>query len=227
MPPKRLNNLKSYFLAGVVALLPIGVTLFIFYFLITTLGHIFGSLLHFLPFMSLLPQAVTTVIGFVLLMLIILVVGVVAAGAPGGWVLRRVSDFVERLPLIRGIYGTARQLTDAVLVDRQSLRKVVLIEYPRTGIYALAFLMSDQPVKINRRDCYTIFIPTTPTPTAGWVNLIPADAITDLEIGVDDALKLFISGGIVIPEGMKQNIAFPSRGLVPLLPGTTPGLPAT
>ena len=159
-------------------------------------------------------------------MLLILVVGVIAAGAPGGWVLKRISDFVGRLPLIRGIYGTARQLTDAVLVDRESLRKVVLIEYPRKEIYALAFLMSDCPVKINGRECFTIFIPTTPTPTAGWVNLVPSDAITDLDLGVDEALKLFISGGVVIPEGLKKSITFPSRNSVPVALSTNPAVSA-
>ena len=212
--PGRFHTLGRYFLAGVVSLLPLGVTLFILIFLIQMLGPILGWPLHYLPALARLPKFILTLLGFILLLIVILAIGVVATGAPGSWLLKRVSDFFSRLPLIRGVYGTARQLTDAVLVDRKSLKKVVLIEYPRRDVYSLAFLMSECPIEINGKECHTVFLPATPTPTSGWVHLIPVDAITEVDFGVDEALKLFISGGVVIPDAFRKKVCDPA-GLPP------------
>lgn len=197
-----VKNLQRHFVAGLVSLLPLGVTIFVIYFLVNTLGPILGFALRYLPVLRRLPDTVLTVIGFVLLLIVILAIGSLATGAFGGWLLRKVSDFFSRLPLLRGVYGTARQLTDAVLVDRSSLKKVVALEYPRRGMYSLAFLMGDETVTVSNRACSFLFIPATPTPTTGWVHLVPAEDILETSLGVDEALKIFLSAGVVLPDSL-------------------------
>lgn len=205
-----MKALRRYFLAGLVSLLPIGVTLFLIYFLVNTLGPILGSLLHYLPALHRLPEIVLTLIGFILLLIVILLIGMLAQGLVGSWILKKLSDFVGRLPLLRSVYGTARQLTDAVLVDRRSLKKVIALEYPRKGMYSIGFLMSEAPVTFaNGRKCMFVFLPVTPTPTSGQVHLVPVEEIIETDIGVDEALKVFVSGGAVMPESMR------ARGQIP------------
>jgi uncharacterized membrane protein len=199
-----IKNLRRYFIAGIVSLFPLGITLFVIYFGVSSLGPIFGSLLHFLPALARLPRQVLTILGFVILLVVILLIGMVAAGTPGSWVLKRLADFFNRLPLLRSIYGTARQLTDAVLVDRQSLKQVVLVEYPRPQCWSLGFLMSDAPIFIHGREYRSIFVPSTPTPTSGFPHLIPLDMIIKTSIGVDEGLKFVISGGVVLPDELRH-----------------------
>jgi uncharacterized membrane protein len=205
-----MKNLRRYFLAGLVSLLPIGVTLFVIYFLVDTLGPIFGSFIHLVPAMRNLPRIAYSGIGFLLLLIVVLVIGMLATGLAGTWLLRRTSDFFGHLPLLRSVYGTARQLTDAVLVDRKSLKKVIALEHPRRGMYSIGFLMSDTPVAFaDGKRCMFVFLPVTPTPTSGQVHLVPVEDIIETDLGVDEALKVFVSGGAVMPESLKK----------PLVPG--------
>jgi len=200
-----VKNLRRYFLAGLVSLLPLGVTLFVIYFLVNTLGPIFGSFIHLLPAMRHLPQAAYSAIGFILLVILVLVIGRLATGFAGTWLLTRTSDFFGRLPLLRTVYGTARQLTDAVLVDRKSLKKVIALEYPRRGMYSIGFLMSETPVTfVGGKKCVFVFLPVTPTPTSGQVHLVPVEEILETSLGVDEALKIFVSGGALMPESLKN-----------------------
>jgi uncharacterized membrane protein len=200
-----MKNLRRYFLAGLVSLLPLGITAFVIYFLVDTLGPIFGSWLHLLPAMHRLPEVAYSVIGFILLLIVILLIGVLATGFAGTWLLRRTSEFFSHLPLLRTVYGTARQLTDAVLVDRKSLKKVIALEYPRKGIYSIGFLMSETPVMFaNGRKCMFVFMPVTPTPTSGQVHLVPVEEIIETSLGVDEALKVFVSGGAVKPDSLRD-----------------------
>ena len=202
-----MKNLRRYFLAGLVSLLPLGITAFLIYFLVDTLGPILGSLLHFLPAMRHLPEVAYSVIGFVLLLIAILLIGMLATGFAGTWLLRRTSEFFSHLPLLRTVYGTARQLTDAVLVDRKSLKKVIALEYPRRGIYSIGFLMSEKPVTfVDGKQCVFVFLPVTPTPTSGQVHLVPVEEILETTLGVDEALKVFVSGGAVMPESLRNRL---------------------
>lgn len=200
-----MKNLKRLFLAGLVSLLPIGVTLFVIYFLVNTLGPIFGSFIHLLPAMRHLPDVAYSVIGFILLLIVILIIGRIATGFAGTWLLRRTSEFFSHLPLLRTVYGTVRQLTDAVLVDRKSLKKVIALEYPRRGMYSIGFLMSETPVMfVGGKKCLFVFLPVTPTPTSGNVHLVPVEDIIETTLGVDEALKVFVSGGAVMPESLRN-----------------------
>jgi uncharacterized membrane protein len=200
-----MKNLKRLFVAGLVSLLPLGITLFVIFFLVNTLGPILGSFIHLLPAMRRLPHAAYSGLGFILLIIVILLIGRIATGFAGTWLLRRTSEFFSHLPLLSSVYGTARQLTDAVLVDRKSLKKVIALEYPRRGMYSIGFLMSETPVTfVAGKKCLFVFLPVTPTPTSGNVHLVPVEDVIETTLGVDEALKVFVSGGAVMPASLRN-----------------------
>ena len=132
-------------------------------------------------------------------------VGALASGIFGRWFLHNVDRFMRRLPFIRAIYGSAREMTDAVFVKRSSLRKTVIAEYPRPGMWAVGFLTSDECVPLpDGRPALFVFFPTAPNPTSGWLALIPEADITATGMSIDDGLKLVVSGGVIRPESFEN-----------------------
>jgi uncharacterized membrane protein len=196
-----MGALRKYFITGLATILPVGATVFIFWFLISRLGAILRPWLQRVPGLAGLPGLLTTLIGFVVLVGLIVAVGALASGLFGRWVVGWLDRFFRRVPLVKGIYGSARQLTEAVFVKRSSLRKTVLAEYPRRGILAVGFLTSDErfPLADGRHGQF-VFFPTTPNPTSGWLALIPEDEITETRMSIDEGLRLAVSGGVVRPD---------------------------
>jgi len=200
-----MNHLRRYLISGIVTILPVGLTVFVFWFLVSNLGSIFRPLVSNSVWLSRLPGWLTTLAGFVFLVIIILVVGALASGIFGRWFVHNVDRFMRRLPFIRAIYGSAREMTDAVFVKRSSLRKTVLAEYPRPGMWAVGFLTSDQGVPLpDGRPALFVFFPTAPNPTSGWLALIPESDITATGMSIDDGLKLVVSGGVIRPESFEN-----------------------
>lgn len=191
-------RLKRYLLTGLAAVLPLGATIFIIWFLVKNLGNILAGLIRLFPFMSGMPDIVLTLMGFLLLLLILVIVGAIAESLLGQWTLKLIEVFFKRLPLIKGVYTPAKQLTDALFVNRKSLKRVVVVEYPRKGIYSIGFvtLEEDIPVKGGKKG-FLVFVPSTPNPTTGWLILVPKRDIISTPLSVDEGIKLVISGGIV------------------------------
>lgn len=196
-----MGALRKYFITGLATILPVGATVFIFWFLISRLGAILEPLLLRFRWLSRLPGWLTTLIGFVLLLTVIVAVGALASGLFGRWVMGWLDRFFRRVPLVKGIYGSARQLTEAVFVKRSSLRQTVLAEYPRRGLLAVGFLTSDERLELaDGTRAVFVFFPTAPNPTSGWLALIPEQEIVETGISIDEGLRLVVSGGVVRPE---------------------------
>ena len=196
-----MGQLRKYFLSGIATILPIGLTIFIFWFLISKLGNIFQPLLVRHAWLSRLPAWLTTVVGFILVIIVILAVGALASGILGRWFLGWVDRLVRRVPLVKGVYSSARQLTEAIFIKRSALRKTVIAEYPRRGILAVGFLTSDERLELkDGRRAMFVFFPTAPNPTSGWLALIPEQDITETGMSIEQGLKLVVSGGVVKPE---------------------------
>ena len=196
-------RLRRYFLTGLATILPAGFTVFVFWFLISRLGSLLRPLLAH-AWLARLPGWVLTIAGFVIIVLFVLAVGALASGLGGRWLLGRFDRLMRRLPLVRSIYGSARELTDAVFVKRSSLRKTVLAEYPRKGMFAVGFLTSDERFGLaDGRSAVFVFFPTTPNPTSGWLALLPEEDLTETGMSIDEGLKLVVSGGVVRPENLK------------------------
>jgi len=192
--------LRRYFIAGLVVIIPLGLTIFIFWLLVTKLGGFLIPLFRILPFLKDLPQEILALLGFILFLLIIFLIGGLTSGYLGKWLVGFIEELILKLPIIREIYNSARQLTTAVFVDRKSLKKVVAVEYPRKGIFTIGFIMNEEKIlsRDGQKEFFLIYLPTTPNPTTGWLTLVPKEETKELNLTIDEGLKLIISGGIVI-----------------------------
>jgi uncharacterized membrane protein len=196
-----LKELRHYFLTGVATLLPLSVTIFVFWFIIVRLGNLFHPVFRLHPWLARhVPDWGATLSGFVLFLVIILLTGWIASGLIGRLSLGWLDRVLKRVPIVKSIYTSARQLTDAVFVDRSSLRKTVIAEYPRHGIFAVGFLTSDGKITLaDGRKALFVFFPTAPNPTSGWLALIPETEITETAMSIEEGLKLVVSGGVIKP----------------------------
>ncbi len=195
-----MKELRHYFLTGVATLLPVSVTVFVFWFIIVRLGNLFHPIFRVHPWLQRLPGWVATLAGFVLFLVLILLTGWIATGLIGKLTLGWVDKILQRVPIVKSIYSSARQLTDAVFVSRSSLRRTVLAEYPRQGMFAVGFLTSDEKITLaDGRRALFVFFPTTPNPTSGWLALIPEAEVTETSLTIEDGLKLIVSGGVIKP----------------------------
>ena len=195
-----MKELRHYFLTGVATLLPVSVTVFVFWFIIVRLGNLFHPIFRVHPWLQRLPGWVATLAGFVLFLVLILLTGWIATGLIGKLTLGWVDKILQRVPIVKSIYSSARQLTDAVFVSRSSLRRTVIAEYPRQGMFAVGFLTSDEKITLaDGRRALFVFFPTTPNPTSGWLALIPEADVTETAMSIEDGLKLVVSGGVIKP----------------------------
>ena len=142
-------------------------------------------------------------LGVVLAVVMVLITGMIMANLLG----RRLVVFWEsqlaRIPLVRTIYSAIKQIMEAVLAtDAKSFRKVLLVEYPRKGVWSLAFMTSNDLGEVQDKtiaNVISVFIPTTPNPTSGFVLMVPESDVIELDMSVEEGLKMIISMGVVVP----------------------------
>ena len=142
-------------------------------------------------------------LGAVLAILVLLITGFLGANLLGARLIKTFERVLERIPLVRTVYGSIKHFAEIVLSqDGTSFKKVLMIEYPRKGLYSLCFLTSENPKEVQHRtgeEVITVFVPTTPNPTSGVMLFVPRKDVIELDMAVDDALKLIISLGVVVP----------------------------
>ncbi|RDH89113.1 MAG: hypothetical protein DIZ77_16405 [endosymbiont of Seepiophila jonesi] len=196
-------QLRRYLVAGLLVWLPLGATFFVVRLLVRWMDN---SLL-------LVPQAYRpeNLLGFaipglgvVLTLIILLFTGLVAANLFGRKLVSLWERVLARIPLVRSVYSAVKQLVETMLSDGgQSFRKVLLVEFPRRGLWTLAFQTgTDQgeAQKKTGRDVINVYIPTTPNPTGGYFVLVPREDVQELDMSVDDGLKMLLSMGAVVPD---------------------------
>ncbi|MFW5835075.1 MAG: DUF502 domain-containing protein [Pseudomonadota bacterium] len=209
--PGPAARLRNYFLAGVIVVAPVSITLLIVWHVIELVDSNVVRLLparyhpeNFLPFD--VPG-----FGLVLAVTLITLVGMLTAGFVGRSVMRMGESVLTRMPVIRTIYGTLKQIFEAVLSNSsQSFREVVLVEYPRRGIWAIGFVTGTTRGEIQERvepKLINVFVPTTPNPTSGFLLFFPREDVLRLEMTVEEGVKMVISSGIVAPERIQEATA--------------------
>jgi len=197
-----MKKLRRIIIAGLLVWLPLGITVFIIKILIGLLSQTY----------LLIPEALrpenlfgVTIPGFGIIMAVIILfgTGLVAANFLGKTLVETWEKFLDKIPLVRSIYAPLKTFAELVLSDQtQSFSKVLLIQYPRKGLYSLCFQTSKDVGEIQEKsgvDVVCVFIPTTPNPTSGYIILIPKDEVIELDMSVEDALKMIISLGVVVP----------------------------
>lgn len=199
--------LKNYFLTGLLVILPIFITGYVIWFLIKAMD----TFLKYIP-SKYLPETYLNIyipgLGLILGVILIIAVGVLARNIAGRTVLQFWDNLVDRIPLARILHSSVKQLLQAFFFQNSdAFQRVALIEYPRRGIYVLGFITGESrgeaPEKINKK-MINVFIPTTPNPTSGFYILVPEGDLTVLDMSVEDAFKLLISGGLVSPDELKR-----------------------
>ena len=211
MPPPPLARWRNLFLTGLLVIVPIFVTVAIVNWIFDLLtGGIPRVLKHVdNPYMRELLQHNLSAFSVRMLSLLVLLLGVTLVGAIARNVFgRKAIDLFEqlflRLPMVRTIYSTVRQIGHAVMAggDTGMFRQVVLIEYPRKGAYVIAFATADgseECCRLTGEDLVSLFVPTTPNPTSGFLLFVPRGDLTHLSMTVAEGMRLVISGGVVQP----------------------------
>ena len=200
---------RRYFVAGVVFFAPIGITIWAIASIVVWLDNLILPRVLKLLIPGLEEPPALPVIGMLFTFLVIILLGVIARHLLGGEILRTWERVLGRVPVARSIYGGVKQLFEAILITSDSTRfnRVVLIQYPREGIYAIAFTTGPARGVLQaatERHMINCFLPTTPNPTSGFYLLIPEDEIIDTQLTVEEAFKLVMSAGLVTPETVAE-----------------------
>jgi uncharacterized membrane protein len=191
--------LRRYLFTGLLVLLPVVVTVSVLWRLFFALDDILGRFVE-----ACLGRSVPGV-GLVALVALILGIGAVASNFLGKRVIRVGERIVARVPLMGWIHRTTKQLFSTILEERgQSFRKVVLVSYPQKGTYSVAFVTSESPTSVEGslgKGFVTVFLPTTPNPTSGFLLVVPAEEVIPMNLTVDEGLRLVISAGALSENG--------------------------
>lgn len=200
--------LKKYFSAGLLLWIPLAVTLWV----LETIIHWSDSFLSLLP-EAYHPDTLLGVhipgVGLILAALIVLSTGILVANYFGQWVVRLWERFLERIPVVRPLYSGAKKIAATLLSEQtDSFKEVVLIEFPLPDRWTLAFVVSHPEgpgvEPLNRDDLVTVYVPTSPNPTSGYVLMVPRSAIRHTEVSIDQAFKFHLSLGVMMPESVEN-----------------------
>ena len=194
----KLNTaLRRYFLSGILVIVPLIITILVLHFLFENIDGLLSPLLtkvlrHHIPGL-----------GIIATIILIFIAGFLTANVIGSRLFRIWEIFLIKTPLVRTIYGSSKQLVEALTTtEKKSFKQVVLVEFPRKGMFSLGFLTSQ--IELERKeakdDFVAVFIPSTPTPFTGIVILFPKEEVIFLDLSVEEGVKFVVSGGIASPE---------------------------
>ncbi len=197
-----MSALRRYFIAGLLVWVPLMITILVIRVLV---GMMDKTLLLLPPGWR--PEALLGMkipgLGVALTVLVVFLTGLVVANFAGRRLVRLWESLLARIPLVRTIHSAVKQVLETVFnAGSDSFRKVLLIEYPRKGVWTIAFqtgeLAGEIPERIER-EAVTVFVPTTPNPTSGFVIVVPREELIELDMSIEDGLKLIMSLGVVTP----------------------------
>jgi uncharacterized membrane protein len=202
--------LRRYLIAGVLIWVPLAITALIIELMV---NMIYGLLNHLPPalrpetFFGLHIPAAGLLVAALVVFAVVLVSGMAATNLFGKQLVHLGERMLGRIPLVRGVYGAVKQVTETLFSSSgKSFRKVVLVQYPHPHSWTLAFLTGEGTPEINTKTGHQIvnvFVPTTPNPTSGFFLMVPRTEMIELDMNVDDGLKMLLSVGVVTPNGKK------------------------
>ena len=208
-----IAGFRNSFLTGLVVIAPVALTIWLIW---SVIGWIDGFVLPFIPNLYHPDNIVNTIfgqdvainirgLGVVVFLLFTTLVGWIAKGFLGRSLIRIGENLVRRMPVVRSIYSGVKQIAETVFAQSdRSFEKACLIEYPRKGIWAVGFVSTEAKGEVKYKaksnsDLLSVFVPTTPNPTSGFMLFFPRNDVIELEMSIEDAAKLVISAGLVYP----------------------------
>lgn len=207
------QDLKNDLIAGLLVVIPLATTIWLSYVIanwaIKFLTKIPKQINPFDGFNPLLTNLLNFLVGLTVPLIFILLIGLMARNIAGRWLLDVGEQILQAIPLAGSVYKTLKQILETLFRDSQTkFRRVVLIEYPRQGLWTMGFVtgkVSDVIQTQFSQPMLSVFVPTTPNPTSGWYVVVPEDEVTNVPLSIEDAFKVLISGGIVNPESNLMN----------------------
>lgn len=205
-----MKRLRRYLVAGLLVWLPLGITIFLFRILLS----IMDKSLVLIP-RRFHPEELLGVgipgLGVILTILVLLLTGILTANIVGRKFHGGMESLLDRIPIARSIYSAAKNFAEIVFSDSgKAFKKVLLVEYPRKGIYTLTFQTASNLGEVQGRtgeDVVCCFVPTTPNPTSGFIIIVPRADVIELDMSVDEAARLIMSLGVVVPTWSKDRTA--------------------
>lgn len=197
-----MKRLRAYLIAGLLVWIPIGVTIFV----VRLLNGLMDRSLVLFPERFQPEQWLGFAIpglGILLTLVLLVVTGFLAANFVGRSMVGLWESLLQRIPIVRSVYSASKNFAEVVFSEgNESFKKVLLVEYPRKGIYSLAFQTASTLGEVQVRtgeEVVCTFVPTTPNPTSGFIVMVARSEIIELDMAVDDALKMIFSLGVVVP----------------------------
>ncbi|MAX53000.1 MAG: hypothetical protein CMH22_13570 [Methylophaga sp.] len=201
--------MRKYLIAGLLVWMPLGITFLVIRAIVGFLDQTLLLLPHVYQPDNLLGFHIPG-LGVLLAVVLVLATGMIVANLLGRRLVNAWESLLSRIPLVRTLYAGIKQILEAVLTtDGQSFRRVLLVEYPRKGVWSLAFMTSDQLGEVQEKtqsEVMSVFIPTTPNPTSGFVLMLPKEDVIELDMTVEQGLKMIISMGVVVPDWKKEQL---------------------
>jgi uncharacterized membrane protein len=201
------DRLRGYFLAGLLVFLPVAITLWFIGWVIDLLDSVLAVLPGGVHPNTYLPIPIPK-LGAVVTLALILFLGILTRGVATRRFLAAWETVFARIPVFRGIYAAVQKLVETFLGQSHAQRQVVMIEYPRAGVYTVGFAMGRAWSHLEdkkKAQLVNVFVPTTPNPTAGFYLLVPSHEVTPLNMTMEEALKLITSSGLITPDDKSKN----------------------
>lgn len=202
-PRRRLSTFRTMVLTGLTVIAPVWITaqalMLLFRWADGFSAPLIGQFARSLGYDNFhIPG-----LGFLLTFFILWLVGVIAANVVGRRLLRSAREAIERLPIVRTIYAPIRQLVETMTSpEKVGFKKVVLVEYPRQGLWTVGFLAGDVPQGEGEAPAHSIFVPTSPNPTTGFMLIAPPEQLRHTSLSIEAAFQLIISAGVVVPPNL-------------------------
>lgn len=188
-----VNSLKRNLLAGIIVVVPIAGTIFILHWLFFSIDGLLAPLVE-----AIFGRNIVGV-GFIMMLIVVYLAGIIGANVIGKRIIRRSELFLAAVPMVRSIYNTFKQVLESIILPTKGgFKEVVLVEFPRLGMRTIGFV-TNRVKDSAGRDYVNVYIPTTPNPTSGYLEIIPADEVTPTGWSVEDAVKIVVSGGMISP----------------------------
>ena len=199
--PRRRRGLRRYLVAGMLVWLPILATVWVVRFVIEAMDQTLVLLPpHYRP--EALFGFTVPGLGILFAFVLLLLTGLAVTNLIGRHLVEYWEELLERIPVVRSVYGGVKSFTESVLSSSSSFRKVVLVEYPRAGIWSLGFITADDVAEVSAKigaPQICVFICAAPNPTSGFIIFVPRSQVIELQMSVDAAMKMIVTCGVVVP----------------------------
>jgi len=192
------TSIRNYFIAGIVVLIPIGITIYLTVFLVSISSKILPKEInpnHYLPYDIPGVEIITALV-------IITIIGWLSLSFLGKKLLKLFNNVLKKIPILRTIYSAIGQMTETFTKSDKSKKNVVIVEYPRKGVWAVGFATKDNSGEISQKTnkkLVNVFIPTTPNPTSGFLLMFPKEDVIYLDMNFEEASKFIVSAGTSNP----------------------------